>query len=36
VMDNGELVEFGSHTELVDAGGTYERLHRAWVVQTRD
>lgn len=36
VMDNGELVEFGSHTELVSAGGTYERLHRAWVVQTRD
>ena len=36
VMDNGELVEFGSHTELVRAGGTYERLHRAWVVQTRD
>jgi ATP-binding cassette, subfamily B, bacterial len=36
VMDNGELVEFGSHAELVRAGGTYERLHRAWVVQTRD
>ena len=36
VMDNGELVEFGSHTELVRAGGTYERLHRAWVSQTRD
>ena len=36
VMDNGELVEFGSHTELVGAGGTYERLHRAWVSQTRD
>lgn len=36
VMDNGELVEFGSHEELVGAGGTYERLHRAWVSQTRD
>lgn len=36
VMDNGELVEFGSHTDLVRAGGTYERLHRAWVSQTRD
>ena len=36
VMDNGELVEFGSHEELVRAGGTYERLHRAWVSQTRD
>lgn len=36
VMDHGELVEFGSHAELVRAGGAYERLHRAWVVQTRD
>ena len=36
VMDNGELVEFGSHEQLVRAGGTYERLHRAWVSQTRD
>jgi len=36
VMEHGELVEFGSHNELVRAGGVYERLHRAWVVQTRD
>ncbi len=36
VMDHGELVEFGTHAELVRAGGAYERLHRAWVVQTRD
>lgn len=36
VMDHGELVEFGSHSELVRAGGAYEKLHRAWVVQTRD
>lgn len=36
VMDKGELVEFGSHSALVRAGGRYERLHRAWVSQTRD
>ena len=36
VMEHGELVEFGTHSELVRAGGAYERLHRAWVVQTRD
>ncbi len=36
VMDHGELVEFGTHAELVVAGGAYERLHQAWVVQTRD
>lgn len=36
VMDHGSLVEFGSHHDLVRAGGTYERLHRAWVSQTRD
>lgn len=36
VMDHGELVEFGTHAELVTAGGAYSRLHRAWVVQTRD
>ncbi len=36
VMDHGELVEFGTHAQLVRAGGAYERLHRAWVVQTRD
>ncbi len=36
VMEHGELVEFGSHNELVRAGGVYERLHRAWVVQTRE
>lgn len=36
VMDDGVLVEFGSHADLVRGGGTYERLHRAWVAQTRD
>lgn len=36
VMEHGELVEFGAHADLAKAGGTYERLHRAWVSQTRD
>lgn len=36
VMEHGELVEFGPHEKLAVAGGTYERLHRAWVSQTRD
>lgn len=36
VMDSGELVEFGTHAALVGADGPYARLHRAWVVQTRD
>jgi ABC-type multidrug transport system fused ATPase/permease subunit len=36
VMDNGELVEFGPHAELVAADGPYARLHGAWVAQTRD
>lgn len=36
VMDQGELVEVGSHRELVQAGGIYARLYAAWVSQTRD
>ncbi len=36
VMENGELVEFGPHGDLVGANGPYARLHRAWVAQTRD
>jgi ABC-type multidrug transport system fused ATPase/permease subunit len=35
VMERGELVEFGSHRELVAADGEYARLHRAWMSQTR-
>jgi ABC-type multidrug transport system fused ATPase/permease subunit len=27
VMDRGELVEEGTHAELVSAGGRYARLH---------
>lgn len=33
VFDAGRLVERGSHLELVDAGGTYARLHGAWAAQ---
>lgn len=29
VMDHGRIVEQGSHDELVDAGGTYQRLYAA-------
>ncbi|MCI6870459.1 MAG: ABC transporter ATP-binding protein, partial [Selenomonadales bacterium] len=28
VMDNGRLVESGSHQSLVDAGGIYSRLYK--------
>jgi ABC-type multidrug transport system fused ATPase/permease subunit len=30
VMDGGRIVEVGSHTELVSAGGLYADLWRAW------
>jgi putative ABC transport system ATP-binding protein len=35
VFDRGVLVEHGSHAELVDAGGTYTRLHQSWLGTTR-
>ena len=35
VMDDGRIVELGSHAELVDAGGVYSGLHRSWVGNTR-
>ncbi|GAA3823552.1 ABC transporter ATP-binding protein [Cellulomonas soli] len=35
VVDAGSVVEQGSHTELVDRGGRYAAMHRAWVSQTR-
>ncbi len=31
VLERGRVVEIGRHDELVDAGGTYARLHRAQV-----
>lgn len=30
VVDNGTLIELGTHADLVAAGGTYSELHRAW------
>jgi ABC-type multidrug transport system fused ATPase/permease subunit len=33
VFDNGEIVERGSHAELVTAGGVYTRLHNSWIAQ---
>ncbi len=35
VFDRGHLVEQGPHSELVEAGGIYARLHRAWVGNTQ-
>lgn len=32
VFDAGALVEDGPHTDLVERGGVYARLHRAWTV----
>jgi putative ABC transport system ATP-binding protein len=34
VLDHGRLVEDGSHTDLVQAGGTYSRMYDAWVAAT--
>ncbi|MBI4934024.1 MAG: ABC transporter ATP-binding protein [Actinobacteria bacterium] len=34
VLDHGRLVEDGTHTELVQAGGTYTRMYDAWVAAT--
>ncbi len=33
VFDAGRLVEDGTHTELVELGGVYARLHASWVAQ---
>ena len=30
VVDRGRIVERGTHAELVEAGGTYARLHASW------
>ena len=35
VFDAGELIESGSHEQLVAAGGVYAGLHRAWVGNTQ-
>ena len=34
VFADGQLVERGRHTDLVDAGGGYAQLHAAWANQT--
>ncbi len=34
VLDEGVLVEDGTHDELVNAGGVYSRLYAAWMVAT--
>ncbi len=33
VFDAGQLVEDGTHTQLVAAGGVYARLHSSWIAQ---
>ncbi|HZO59022.1 MAG TPA: ABC transporter ATP-binding protein [Solirubrobacterales bacterium] len=33
VLHGGEVVELGSHDELIEAGGAYARLYRSWAEQ---
>ncbi|WP_311197983.1 ATP-binding cassette domain-containing protein [Ornithinimicrobium sp. INDO-MA30-4] len=33
VVDKGEIVEVGPHTDLVDAGGVYTRMFASWANQ---
>ncbi len=33
VFDAGQLVEDGTHAQLVNAGGVYARLHASWIAQ---
>jgi putative ABC transport system ATP-binding protein len=35
VVDAGQIVEQGSHDELLDAGGTYAKLYASWLGSTR-
>lgn len=34
VVDDGQIVELGPHSELVAAGGPYSQMHASWVVQS--
>jgi putative ABC transport system ATP-binding protein len=34
VLDEGKLVEDGTHSDLVEAGGTYAKLYDAWMTAT--
>jgi len=36
VVDDGAIVESGSHAELVDAGGRYAQMYRAWITHVED
>ena len=36
VMDLGQVVEAGSHEELLSAGGPYSELHADWVGNTQN
>ena len=35
VFDAGQIVQIGTHTELVAAGGVYGRLYESWIGNTR-
>jgi ABC-type multidrug transport system fused ATPase/permease subunit len=30
VLEGGEIVEVGTHDDLIEAGGCYSRLYREW------